>query len=109
MTSLEDDEMNLSNWMPLNDLDRLLNRFYPMSTHLDDDFPGLRMLKADIAWRPAAHITETKDELLIYSWFTGTYIENGVSCLTMFYLKYILVIYCKANTYVQLFFSYSET
>lgn len=33
--------------------------------------------------------TETKDELLIYSWFTGTYIENGVSYLTMFYLKYI--------------------
>ena len=57
--------MNLSNWMPLNDLDRLLNRFYPMSTHLDDDFPGLRMLKADIAWRPAAHITETKDEFRI--------------------------------------------
>ena len=32
--------------------------------------------------------SETEDELLIYSWFTGTYIENGVSCLTMFYFKY---------------------
>ncbi len=57
--------MNLSNWVPLNDLDRLLNRFDPMSTQLDDDFPGLKLLNADIAWRPTAHISETRDEYRI--------------------------------------------
>ena len=40
--------------------------------------------------------SSTETELLIYSWFTGTYIENGVSYLMMFNLKYNL--YCKANT-----------
>ena len=57
--------MNLTHWVPLNDLDRLLNRFYPVSAHLDDDFPGLQLLKKDLSWRPAADISETGKEYLI--------------------------------------------
>jgi len=57
--------MNLTNWVPLTDLDRLLNRFYPLSAHLDDDFPGLRLLKKDLSWRPAASISENGKEYLI--------------------------------------------
>lgn len=57
--------MKLTHWVPLNDLDRLLNRFYPLSAHLDDDFPGLQLLKKDLSWRPAADISETGKEYLI--------------------------------------------
>ena len=57
--------MNLANWMPLNDIDRLLNRMYPMSARLDDDFPGLKLLNSDIKWRPSADVSETKSEYLI--------------------------------------------
>jgi HSP20 family protein len=57
--------MNLTNWIPLTDLDRWLNRFYPMSTRLDDDFPGPHLLRSDVKWRPAADISENKDEYFI--------------------------------------------
>lgn len=57
--------MNISNWVPLTDIDRLLNRLYPMSMRLDDDFPGLKLLNTDLKWRPSADISESKNEYLI--------------------------------------------
>jgi HSP20 family protein len=57
--------MNLTNWMPLNDIDRMLNRLYPMSMRLDDDFPGLKLLNTDLKWRPSADISENGSEFLI--------------------------------------------
>lgn len=57
--------MNITNWMPLNDIDRMLNRMYPMSMRLDDDFPGLKLLNTDLKWRPSADISENGSEYLI--------------------------------------------
>jgi len=57
--------MNLTNWVPLTDLDRWINRFYPMSARLDTDFPGMQLLKSDVKWHPAADVVENKDEYLI--------------------------------------------
>ena len=57
--------MNLTNWVPLSEIDRWINRFYPMSSRLDDDFPSPHLLKSDVKWRPAADIAENKDEYFI--------------------------------------------
>ena len=57
--------MNLTNWVPLTDLDRWINRLYPMSARLDADFPGMQLLKSDVKWHPAADVVENKDEYLI--------------------------------------------
>lgn len=57
--------MNISKWVPFTDIDRMLNRMYPMSLRLDDDFPGLKLLNTDIKWRPSADISESGSEYLI--------------------------------------------
>lgn len=57
--------MDLTNWTPLRDLDRIINRMHPLTTRLDVDGPGLELLNTDLKWRPAADITENKDEFII--------------------------------------------
>lgn len=57
--------MNLTQWSPLTDLERLLDRYSPFASRLDDDFPGLKLLNSNISWQPAADITENTKEYLI--------------------------------------------
>jgi HSP20 family protein len=57
--------MDLTNWTPLRDLDRLFNRMHPLALELDGDGPGLRLLDKGLTWRPTANITENKDEYVI--------------------------------------------
>lgn len=57
--------MNLTDWSPISDLERLFNRYSPLASHAEDNFPGLKLLDTNISWRPAACITENSKEYLI--------------------------------------------
>jgi HSP20 family protein len=57
--------MDLTNWTPMRDLDRLFNRLHPLNARVSDNGPGLELFNADLKWRPAADITENKDEFII--------------------------------------------
>ena len=57
--------MDLINWTPLRDLDRLFNRLHPLMVRPDDNGSGLELFNSDLAWKPAADITESKNEFLI--------------------------------------------
>jgi len=57
--------VDLTDWVPLNDLDRLLNRYYSLPSRLDKQFPGLHFFDTGMSWRPAAAISETGAEYLI--------------------------------------------
>ena len=57
--------MDLTNWTPLRDLDRIFNRMRPITAGLDEDGPGFSLLNADLKWKPAADIAETKEEFII--------------------------------------------
>lgn len=63
--------MNLVDWSPFRGIDEFFNR--PFSGFLagSDSGDNPRLLSADVAWRPAADISETDKEYLIKAQLPG--------------------------------------
>ena len=54
--------MDLTNWTPLRDLDRLFNRMHPLALELNGDGPGIRLLDKNLFKLRRNHSKEYSNE-----------------------------------------------